>query len=1090
MTAHAGFFVTGGTLVPNAPCYVERAADRSLYEGLKQSEFCYVLTPRQMGKSSLMVRTAARLRAEGVCVAVLDLTMVGQMLTQEQWYYGLLQALAQQTRTRSEVRAFWAEQALLGPLQRWMAALREVVLPRCAGQLVVFVDEIDAVRSLPFNTDEFFAAIRECYNRRPHDPEMHRLTFCLVGVATPSDLIQDPRTTPFNIGRRIDLDDFTESEAAPLAAGLAQEWGNPSGRPTAETRELLHRVLYWTGGHPYLTQRLCQAVSERMKDEVDALCEELFLAPGARERDDNLMFVRERLLRSGGDLAGLLELYARVWNKKPVKDDALHPLISTLRLSGIVRATNGRLVVRNRIYAGAFDPEWVRSAMPDAEVQRQRKAYFRGMLRAAALSAALLAASVAGYVAFQQFTRAEQRGEALRLNRYVDDMRAAQQAIAAGETGQAEKLLAGYRPQPGKRDLRGFEWHYLSSLQERPPLVLSTSPGTTHHLAFLPDNQTLMRVGTYFQAQYWDTESGREVLSVPEPSGFSRTARENSTWFRQEPAVDRAGTLMARANQVLTEPRSTMADESWEVFLKRMRTGEEYPICRLSGWVSEVALSADGKLLAIGRTDPPGSRTHPARVELWATSPPKRLSELTLPEKAVDLLSFSPDGKWLAGAVSPSSVRILQVGREGFTGNAGTLVTGHSPAVSCVKFSPDSRYLAVGTRYLGMLDDTPGVVMLWQVRDGTLAGTLRGHRLGISDLSWSGRGDRLATLGREGAVRVWRCPSYSQETVLPTRGGQMGKIAFSRDGRRIAVAEATEQIQILRLPESETSRLDSGTGHPVHEVVFTPGEPNIYIHTRQGWRERWTELSGKHRKAISEFRSAPQAFSPDLRILARAEGEEIVLTDLADRRVTRVPSSAGKLRALVFAPGGTHLLAVSEAGNLLLYATSDWSSKLLHTLPPGFTTLAASRNAEKIAVYTANEGLFLWDRHRDQDPISVSTLARGPVSLTPDGRWLTFASQGGIFLLNCNSGKLRFFASTRQYTAEPFAISPDGTTLATSDRLERVVHLWNIETGRQTIAIPSFPSGVSSLTFASNPTRLAVGLLDGTVVLLPRFTRL
>src|SRR6185436_17375008 len=65
-----------------------------------------------------------------------------------------------------------------------------------------------------------FAAIRECYNRRSEEPEYGRLTFCLVGVATPADLIRDTRTTPFNIGRRIELRDFTPEEAAPLAAGL------------------------------------------------------------------------------------------------------------------------------------------------------------------------------------------------------------------------------------------------------------------------------------------------------------------------------------------------------------------------------------------------------------------------------------------------------------------------------------------------------------------------------------------------------------------------------------------------------------------------------------------------------------------------------------------------------------------------------------------------------------------------------------------------------------------------------------------------------------------------------------------------------
>jgi hypothetical protein len=53
--ATTSFYQTGGNLPLNAPSYVERQADTDLYEGLSRGEFCYMLTARQMGKSSLMV---------------------------------------------------------------------------------------------------------------------------------------------------------------------------------------------------------------------------------------------------------------------------------------------------------------------------------------------------------------------------------------------------------------------------------------------------------------------------------------------------------------------------------------------------------------------------------------------------------------------------------------------------------------------------------------------------------------------------------------------------------------------------------------------------------------------------------------------------------------------------------------------------------------------------------------------------------------------------------------------------------------------------------------------------------------------------
>src|SRR6266851_9868112 len=132
-TTASNFYVTGGTLRLDAPSYVERQADKDLYDGLLRGEFCYVLTSRQMGKSSLMVHTAARLREEGVAVAVLDLTAIGQSLTPEQWYDGLLARLGQQLDLEDELDDFWLRHERLGPLQRWMTSLCEVVLRQRSG---------------------------------------------------------------------------------------------------------------------------------------------------------------------------------------------------------------------------------------------------------------------------------------------------------------------------------------------------------------------------------------------------------------------------------------------------------------------------------------------------------------------------------------------------------------------------------------------------------------------------------------------------------------------------------------------------------------------------------------------------------------------------------------------------------------------------------------------------------------------------------------------------------------------------------------------------------------------------------------------
>ena len=92
----------------------------------------------------------------------------------------------------------------------------------------------------------------------------------------------------------------------------------------------------------------------------------------ARDRDDNLIFVRERVLRSEVDVTGLLLLYRRIHLGELVPDDETNPLVSILHLSGIARGVNGFLQVRNRIYRHVFDLAWIQTNMPEAEVRRQK----------------------------------------------------------------------------------------------------------------------------------------------------------------------------------------------------------------------------------------------------------------------------------------------------------------------------------------------------------------------------------------------------------------------------------------------------------------------------------------------------------------------------------------------------------------------------------------------------------------------------------------------------------------------------------------------------------------------------------------------
>ena len=168
-TSPDNFYQKGGDLPAEAPSYIARRQDKDLYDGLIGGEFCYVLTSRQMGKSSLARRIAQRLRSEAVTVAWLDLAGVGGpgVRDAEQWFSTLLMYLGVELDLEDDLDDFWKAHRELSPLYRWREAIRKVVLVQCPGPVVVFIDEVENVNNLTFSTDEFFAAIRAVTTTAP-----------------------------------------------------------------------------------------------------------------------------------------------------------------------------------------------------------------------------------------------------------------------------------------------------------------------------------------------------------------------------------------------------------------------------------------------------------------------------------------------------------------------------------------------------------------------------------------------------------------------------------------------------------------------------------------------------------------------------------------------------------------------------------------------------------------------------------------------------------------------------------------------------------------------------------------------------------
>ncbi len=163
-------FQAGGT-VRSGSVYVSRAADEELPRALLDGEYCYVLAPRQMGKSSLKVRAAERLEEAGVRTVDIDLSeMKTGVDSVEQLYLGLIDEIVDQLALEIDVDAFWQAPPGLSEVHRWSLFLRKVLVKECADPVVVFIDEIDNALVRPYASDDLFASLRASFNRRPGLP--------------------------------------------------------------------------------------------------------------------------------------------------------------------------------------------------------------------------------------------------------------------------------------------------------------------------------------------------------------------------------------------------------------------------------------------------------------------------------------------------------------------------------------------------------------------------------------------------------------------------------------------------------------------------------------------------------------------------------------------------------------------------------------------------------------------------------------------------------------------------------------------------------------------------------------------------------
>jgi WD40 repeat protein len=699
--------------------------------------------------------------------------------------------------------------------------------------------------------------------------------------------------------------------------------------------------------------------------------------------------------------------------------------------------------------------------------------------------------------------RADRNERTIERAAYLSQWKAIQQAWAGRKVETVQQLLEELRPEPGRRDQRGFEWHLLRRLAHRNESILLGHDARVRAVAPSPDGHTLASGDELGWMILWDLESWRERGRV---KAHARAIQA----IRFSPDGEVLATLSRGA-------RSANEIGLW----KPATLGEPIQEIEIPSDVdaTEMAFSADGRTLMVMGTGQAGGESRAEVTFRDLARDPKRPARDIAPISC-KAAAIAPGGRWLA-VLDPSGVLTL---RDPATGEARATVPGRFPAVDLVALTADGRTVAAGRRGTAevtfhdagtgrALGSAPGV-------EGRFQFSPAGDRLVAANWSALGHvslirdaGTRPAPVPLEGLSGEPWCFAFSPDGAALAVGGDglpptvwdvasgrlLGRyrfdvgvrdMVFATDGQALIFGSTNGRVYLWR-PGGPDEPVISPAGHGAEAwaLAYTPDGSTLISAGDDHSIRLWDPGDGRLRTTLEGHTAlvASLAVSPDGSTLASAGFDRTVrLWDLPSGRPrASLLGHTDRVRAVAFSRDGRLIASAGSDSTVRLWdAAACAPLRVLEGHTDTVRALAFHPGGVLLASSSDDRTIRAWDLAGDRAPISLACPKHNAaLAFSPDGTLLASGDDwGNVSIRDVATWAPRTSVKGSDAPVWGLAFSPDGRTLAAACG-DATVRLWNPLSGQVTLVLDGHTQRVNAVAFAPGGQALASASHDGAIKL-------